>query len=482
MEVLADIGPSDIETIAHCLPHAFAQIASAGRWTPHPHLVHTGMVVARAVQRGGARLLVNMPPGTGKSEFLSHWVPLWLLRRDPTTRLILAANTDPRARKHGRLVRNEAANNAAVGINLAPDSKAKSLWHTTAGGSMVCVGIGTAAMGERGNTFLIDDPYRRWADAYSPLWKEGLQDWFHSTVKTRLEPDANVIIIHHRVAPDDLTGYLLETQPGEWEHVRLPALAEPGDPLGRETGGALCPARYDRAHYEHERGITPAEIWAAMYQQAPMLTGIGAVYHRFGEWNLDGALSVRPDLPIGFALDFNINPGMHGLAFQYDRRADMFTFLAEFHGARMNVMGCCKAFAAWRAKHCRNHEVHLFGDASGSAEKSTDGRSDWAVVRECLRGMVVRDKVPPSNPAVVDRVTTLNDALRDVRDVEHVKIHPACERLVVDLRLLRRDEDGHPDESNRLLAHASSAAGYAVHYLRPVGGGLVIPRGRFVGV
>jgi predicted phage terminase large subunit-like protein len=48
---------------------------------------------------------------------------------------------------------------------------------------------------------------------------------------------------------DDLAGRLLEDMKNggeQWEVVKLPALAEEDDPMGRELGEALCPARYDK--------------------------------------------------------------------------------------------------------------------------------------------------------------------------------------------------------------------------------------------
>ena len=45
--------------------------------------------------------------------------------------------------------------------------------------------------------------------------------------------------------PDDLTGHLIG-KGDRWRVIRLNVLAEPGDPMGRREGEAVCPERYGR--------------------------------------------------------------------------------------------------------------------------------------------------------------------------------------------------------------------------------------------
>lgn len=97
-------------------------------------------------------------------------------------------------------------------------------------------------------------------------------NWYLSTFYTRLEPGAAVIICATRWHEDDLIGRLLKAQ-GEgrdqWRVVNLPALAEPGDMLGRPEGAALWPWRYDEEALAGIRKAVGSYTWAGMYQQRP---------------------------------------------------------------------------------------------------------------------------------------------------------------------------------------------------------------------
>lgn len=57
------------------------------------------------------------------------------------------------------------------------------------------------------------------------------------------------------------------------ERVRLPALAEENDPLGRKPGEALCPERFDEVALAGIRADVGPTAWAALYQQRPTPAG-----------------------------------------------------------------------------------------------------------------------------------------------------------------------------------------------------------------
>jgi hypothetical protein len=49
-------------------PHTFAAHVSEGKWKPWPYLAYIGERITEAIAKGNGRLIVNMPPGHGKSE------------------------------------------------------------------------------------------------------------------------------------------------------------------------------------------------------------------------------------------------------------------------------------------------------------------------------------------------------------------------------------------------------------------------------
>jgi len=119
------------------------------------------------------------------------------------------------------------------------------------------------------NCLIIDDPIKNIAEAMSPVYRENTWDWWRSTARTRLEPGASVIIIMTRWHHDDLVGRLLADPSEEWEIINLPAIAERGDPLGREEGDVLWEERYNAEDLAVTREAVGVKFWLALYQQRP---------------------------------------------------------------------------------------------------------------------------------------------------------------------------------------------------------------------
>jgi hypothetical protein len=64
----------------------------------------------------------------------------------------------------------------------------------------------------------------------------------------------------------------------KWKIIRLPAIAEDDDPLGREPGEPLWPARYDLDFLESQQRLDPLGF-AALYQQRPSVAD-GVLFRR----------------------------------------------------------------------------------------------------------------------------------------------------------------------------------------------------------
>ena len=134
---------------------------------------------------------------------------------------------------------------------------------------MYTAGVGGSITGKGGNLLIIDDPVKNWAEAQSEAYQQRIIDWYNSTFFTRRQPNSTIIILMTRWHERDLTGYLLETQGDEWEHIKLPAIAGLNDPLGRCIGDALCPERFDLESLESTRLSVGPIVWHGLYQQTP---------------------------------------------------------------------------------------------------------------------------------------------------------------------------------------------------------------------
>lgn len=230
----------------------------------------------QAVVRGETRrLMINMPPGSAKSTYASVLFPAWLFAQRPGLDVIGASNTADMAKGFSRrvlgLVRDHGA---TLGYGLARDTAHD--WQTTNRGRYRAAGIGGAIAGTRADVALVDDPTRSRADAESEVIRERQWAWFTGDLRTRLKPDAAIIVIMTRWHPDDLGGRLLERQPGLWRVVSLPAVAEGADDaLGRRIGEWLWSddaygygGELARVFAEYEAAGAMRD-WAALYQQRP---------------------------------------------------------------------------------------------------------------------------------------------------------------------------------------------------------------------
>jgi predicted phage terminase large subunit-like protein len=83
-----------------------------------------------------------------------------------------------------------------------------------------------------------------------------------------------MVIIAHRLSPDDLPGHLLRE--GGWRQIKLPLIAErdeehpiDGGTWRRKKGDVLRPDAFDDEHIERLRRQATTPDFATLYQQAP---------------------------------------------------------------------------------------------------------------------------------------------------------------------------------------------------------------------
>jgi len=266
-------------------PAPFAERLSRGHWLRAKHLDYVSDKIAE-IEKHPIFLIVNMPPRHGKSELISHWTPVWFLKRYPYKRVILCSYQSGFATEWGGDAKNTFIENADdLELQIREDTKSKARWKIKGyGGGMVATGIGGPLTGRGGDLIIIDDPIKSYREAMSQTYRENIKRWFQSTLRTRLQPGGSIVILMTRWHEDDLCGWLLngadeEGLPvDEWEVVNLKAIAEPTaaepDPLGRKEGEALWPEVYDVPALNKLRGIG-TYWWDAEFQGSPRPEGGG---------------------------------------------------------------------------------------------------------------------------------------------------------------------------------------------------------------
>ncbi len=218
--------------------------------------------------------MVLMPPGSAKSTYASVLFPAWWFVQHPRSSVLAASHSLSLAEHFShRLQATIARNHDALGYGIAVRRRAGNRWATTDGSEYLAIGVRGAIAGRRADLVIIDDPIGSQADADSPGKRAHIWDWYKSDVVTRLKPRGRVVLIMTRWHPDDLGGQLLAQEPASWHVVRLPALAEAGDPLGREPGDPLWPAWEDQAALLRKRELIGERAWSALFQQTPLPSG-----------------------------------------------------------------------------------------------------------------------------------------------------------------------------------------------------------------
>lgn len=264
---------TDAEIVnARTSPLGYAMTIGRGKFVAPPHLVLLNEALVNAVYGPRKRLAVFMPPRHSKSTTISRAGVGWYLGNNPDHNACVASYEQDFASSWGRLVRQDFAQHGQelFGLRVSGDSAAVDRWsiagHT---GGMRCAGIGGGLTGMGFNFASIDDPIKDAKQAHSKSWRDGCVSWFHSVVETRLEPDAVVVLVLTRWHEDDLAGRLLKEQPGEWDVLSLPALAEGNDPLGRADGEALWPKRFPDWWMKAKKKAIGSYWFNAMFQQRP---------------------------------------------------------------------------------------------------------------------------------------------------------------------------------------------------------------------
>lgn len=216
-----------------------------------------------------------MPPRNGKSTLCSEYFPAWFIATHPDLSVIFTSYEADYAAGWGRKARDilEARGEELFGITVRDDSNAAKRWHITGHlGGMQTAGVGGPLTGKGADVLIIDDPVKNDKEANSAVYRAHAWEWYKSTAYTRLEPGGAVLLVMTHWHEDDLAGKILtEMEEGgeQWVVLSLPAMAEEEDPIGREPGEPLWPARFPTPVLENIKRTVGPYWWGALYQQHP---------------------------------------------------------------------------------------------------------------------------------------------------------------------------------------------------------------------
>jgi hypothetical protein len=241
------------------------------RWAEHHRRIADALT---AVAQGRTRrLLVSTHPQSGKSTLVRLFLS-WLLMSDPTRKLLLLSYSKRLAAAHSVAARDMTRRWGPTlfgreHVGIRQDTRARDLWHTTAGGYCLADTAQGAVSGFAGDGCLYDDPYKGAEDSSSERVRETVWQTFASVVETRLSPSGFVVIVSTAWHPEGLPQRLVRSEPQMWHQLVLPALDEQERPL--------WPERYPLEWYLHrrrqfeERGLS--YLWSSLYMCDPREAG-----------------------------------------------------------------------------------------------------------------------------------------------------------------------------------------------------------------
>ena len=265
------------------------------------------------------RLMVQMPPGSAKSTYGSVLFPAYFLAAQRRAQVIAAGHTASLANYFGGRVRAAVEEHAGwLGLAIRKDSKAASRFALEGEREYFAAGVRGPITGRRADLIIIDDPVKSWAEAESRASRDALYDWYRAELSARLKPGGRLVLIMTRWHEDDLAGRLMAGDPA-WENLRLPAIAESGDAMGRAVGEVLWPEWQDDAAVLRRRQEVGERAFSAMYQQRPrppdaalfkveairILAQVPEVLRTVRAWDLAATLpgaGRNPDYTVGLKL------------------------------------------------------------------------------------------------------------------------------------------------------------------------------------
>jgi phage terminase large subunit-like protein len=226
--------------------------------------------LCKFLQSDDKRLMINMPPRTGKS-FTVALYEAWLFGKNDETKILSISYNDILSGRFSATVRNTISAETTkpeqiVFSDIFPNVKIKrgdassSLW-SLEGQYFSYKGSGYSASltGFGASLAVIDDLIKNAYEANNAMVLDSHYDFYKNTFMSRLESGGRIIIIMTRWAENDLCGRLLEEQPEDWKMYTVK--------MEQENGTSLCESIMTTEEMTQKKKSIDPKIWEANYQQ-----------------------------------------------------------------------------------------------------------------------------------------------------------------------------------------------------------------------
>jgi phage terminase large subunit len=187
----------------------------------------------------------------------------------------------------------------------------------------------------------------------------------------------------------------------------------------------------------------------------------GVVYQGFNRARNLRPLEVDGNLPLFWALDFNVDPMSSIIA---QKKGDEVMVLDEIVLSRASTEEACDEFLSRYPDHPGG--LVIYGDATGQ-RLQTAGTTDYRIIKQYFLRTAYRHpkfRVPASNPSVRERIALVNTKLFSAREEPHLFVHPRCKGLITDFEevMFKPDSSVIDKERDSKRTHLSDALGYLI--------------------
>lgn len=232
------------------------------------------------------RLMVNMPPRYMKSLICSIALPAWILGHNPKAQILCVSYNDELADKFAMNCRDVMQSDWYRELfpmtRLHQSRQSVNDFATTRGGGRMATSIGGTLTGRGADWIIIDDPQKS-VDASSESQRAKLNEWYGSTLYSRLNDKATgkILLVMQRLHQDDLSGHLLDSG-NQFKVIKLPVIATEDESwivknrisgktrvITRAKGELLHPEREDMDVVMGIKNSMGEYAFVAQYQQDP---------------------------------------------------------------------------------------------------------------------------------------------------------------------------------------------------------------------
>lgn len=216
----------------------FFKQRTGGKMIVAPHHKVIQKTLDRVIDGEIQRLIINVPPGYTKTELATINMMGRGLALNCRARFMHLSYSHNLALLNSSTARGMIKSQAYQSMwpmALRDDADSKAMWWTEHGGGVYASSAAGQVTGFRAGhmepgwqgALIIDDPVKP-DDAYSEIVRDGVNNRFNETIKSRLAIEMTpMIVIMQRIHYHDLSGYLLRGGSGEkWHHLNLPVIID----------------------------------------------------------------------------------------------------------------------------------------------------------------------------------------------------------------------------------------------------------------